>query len=60
MGIEVGGLLGLGILILNIFAIVKTFQSGAPTGTKIVWTLVILLLPVVGLLLWYFLGPGGR
>ncbi len=59
MGIEVGGLLGLIILALDIWAIVKIFESGATTGTKVVWILIILLLPVLGLLLWYFLGPRG-
>jgi hypothetical protein len=35
MGIEVGGLLGLVILVLNIWAIIKTFESGASTGAKV-------------------------
>ena len=37
MGIEVGGLLGLIILVLDVWALVKVFQSGAATGTKVVW-----------------------
>lgn len=57
--IEIGGLFGLIILILNVYAIVKTVQSNASTGTKVVWIVVILLLPVLGLLLWLFLGPKG-
>lgn len=57
--LEVGGLFGLIILILNVYAIVKTVQSNASTGTKVVWIVVILLLPVLGLLLWLFLGPKG-
>jgi hypothetical protein len=59
MGIEVSGLLGLLILIADIYAIVKTAQSSAPTGTKVLWIVVILLLPVVGLILWWVLGPKG-
>lgn len=57
MGIEVGGIFGLIILILNIWAIIKTVDSSATTGVKVVWILVILLLPVLGLLLWLLLGP---
>jgi len=57
MGIEVGGLLGLIILIANIWAIVKTVQSGASTGAKVLWIVVILILPVLGLLIWLFAGP---
>lgn len=55
--VQIGGLLGLIILIADIYAIVKTFQSSAGTGTKVLWTLVILIFPVVGLLLWLMLGP---
>lgn len=59
MGIEVGGILGLIILILDIWAVVKVIQSHAGTGSKIIWVLLIVLLPVIGLLLWFFLGPKG-
>lgn len=57
--VEIGGLLGLAILILNVYAIVKIVQSGAETGAKVLWIVLILLLPVLGLLLWFFLGPKG-
>lgn len=56
---EVSGLLGLIILILDVYAIVKTLQSNASTGAKVVWVVVILLLPVLGLLLWFLFGPKG-
>lgn len=57
--LEVGGLFGLIILILNVYAIVKTVQSNAGTGAKVAWIVVILLLPVLGLLLWFLFGPKG-
>ena len=56
MGIEVGGLFGLIILVLNIWAIIKIVQSGSTALTKALWIVIILLLPVVGLILWYLLG----
>ncbi len=59
MGIEVGGILGLIILIANVWAIVKIVQSGAGTGAKVIWIVVILLLPVLGLLIWLLAGPKG-
>lgn len=59
MGIEVGGLFGLIILAVDIWAIIKTVESGASTGSKVAWVLVILILPVVGLLLWFLFGPRG-
>ncbi|MDZ4731017.1 MAG: PLDc N-terminal domain-containing protein [Xanthomonadales bacterium] len=51
------GVLGLLILILDIWAIMKVLGSGASGGTKILWVLLILVLPVLGLVLWYLLGP---
>lgn len=55
MGFE-GGLLGLIILALDIWAIVQIMKSGQSGGSKLFWILLILLLPVVGLLIWYFAG----
>lgn len=57
--IEVTGLLGLIVLVLNVYAIVKIVQSRAGTGAKVVWIVVILLLPVLGLILWLLFGPKG-
>lgn len=57
MGIEITGLLGLVILILDIWAIVKTIDSSGTTGSKVVWILLILVLPVLGFILWLLLGP---
>ncbi len=57
--IEVGGFFGLILLILNVWAIVRVVQSSAGTGSKVLWIVLILLLPVLGLILWFFLGPKG-
>ncbi|MGE3627969.1 MAG: PLDc N-terminal domain-containing protein [Hyphomicrobiales bacterium] len=57
MGLEIGGLLGLIILIADVWAILKIMQSGASTGTKVLWIVVILVLPLFGLLLWLLMGP---
>ncbi len=57
MGIEVGGIFGLIILILDIWAIIKIVQSSAGTGTKVIWVVVIVLLPILGLILWLLFGP---
>jgi hypothetical protein len=57
MGIEVPGLLGLIVLVIDIWAIVKTIDSGATTGMKVLWILLILILPVLGLIFWLLLGP---
>ena len=57
MGIEVGGLGSLLVLILDVYAIIKIVSSGAPTGSKVLWTVIVLLLPIVGVILWFALGP---
>ena len=54
---ELGGLLGIIVLILDIWAIVRVAGSAASTGSKILWIVIILLLPVLGLILWWILGP---
>jgi hypothetical protein len=57
MQIEVTGILGLIHLALTIYAIVKIVGSSAGTGSKVLWILLVLLLPVVGLILWLLFGP---
>ena len=50
-------IIGLLILIADIWAIIKVFQSGASTGKKVIWTIIILVFPIIGLIVWYFAGP---
>lgn len=59
MGFEVGGIFGVLVLIADVYAIVKTLQSSAGTGAKVIWIVVILLLPILGFLLWLLMGPKG-
>jgi hypothetical protein len=51
------GILGLIVLILDIVAIMKIMGSHATPGMKILWTLLILFLPIVGLIAWWLAGP---
>jgi hypothetical protein len=57
MGIEVGGLFGLLVLIVNVWDIIRVVGSSASTGKKVLWVVLILLLPVLGVILWFLLGP---
>ena len=59
MGVETGGLLGLIHLVIVIYALVKIVQSGASTGAKVLWIVIVLVLPILGLVLWLLLGPKG-
>jgi hypothetical protein len=47
------------ILAGDIWAIINIFQSAASNEKKLIWTIAVVLLPVLGLVLWYFLGPRG-
>ena len=51
------GLWGLIVLIADVWAIVNIFQSSASTGKKVLWTVMVIVLPVLGFIIWYFAGP---
>lgn len=51
------GLLGLVICVLDVWAIASIINSDRDTGTKVLWILVVAILPVLGLILWWFAGP---
>ncbi|MGN0922428.1 MAG: PLDc N-terminal domain-containing protein [Cellvibrio sp.] len=44
-------------LVIVIYAVVKVIGSNAPTLNKLLWTLGIIIFPVVGVIVWYFAGP---
>ena len=48
---------GIIVLILDIWAIVSVFGSSASIGAKVLWVVLIIVLPVVGFIIWYFAGP---
>jgi hypothetical protein len=54
MGYSVWGLL---VLAGDIWAIINILQSSTSNEKKLIWTIAVVLLPVLGLILWYFLGP---
>lgn len=54
------GILGLLVLIADIYAIIKILQSSATGLKKLLWIIVILVLPIIGLIIWFFAGPGGK
>ena len=51
---------GIIVLIADVWAIISISQSGATTGRKVLWIVIVLLLPVIGFLLWLLLGPKSR
>ncbi|CAG8865265.1 hypothetical protein PS627_01187 [Pseudomonas fluorescens] len=59
MGSTFNGVVGLIILALDIWAILNVVKSSVSMGAKILWILLILLLPVLGLIIWAIAGPRG-
>lgn len=53
-------ILGLVVLVLDIYAIYQTLTSPASTLAKVLWTVAIILLPVLGFIVWLIAGPRGR
>jgi len=47
---------GLVVLVLDIIAVIEIVKSRDDGTKKAIWILMILFLPVLGLLLWFFLG----
>ena len=60
MNFGYSGLLGVLILAGDIWAIINIFQSSVSNEKKLLWILVVVLLPLLGLILWFFLGPRDR
>lgn len=55
--LEIYGIGGFILLVLNVWAIVSIVGSGASTGGKVLWVILILLLPVLGFIIWLIAGP---
>jgi hypothetical protein len=51
------GLWGVLVLIADVWAIINIVQSKATDGAKVLWVVLVILLPFLGLILWFFLGP---
>ena len=51
-----GQILGLLILVLDIIAIVDVLKSSMDTGKKALWILLILILPVIGMVIYFVIG----
>ncbi|BDM24210.1 PLD nuclease N-terminal domain-containing protein [Pseudomonas sp. NPDC089428] len=60
MGSSFNGLVGLIILALDIWAILNVIKSSSEVGIKVLWILLIALLPVIGLVIWAIAGPRGN
>jgi succinate dehydrogenase/fumarate reductase cytochrome b subunit len=55
-----GGILGIVVLVADIWAVLNIVQSKAETGPKVLWIAAVILLPVLGFIAWFMAGPRSR
>jgi len=51
------GILSIAILLADLWALYEVLRSDENYVTKGLWAVLIVLLPIVGLILWYLMGP---
>ena len=52
------GIWGIIHLALVAYAALQIFNSSADTVKKIIWVVIVAVFPLVGLIVWFFIGPG--
>lgn len=50
------GLLGIVILVLDVIAIVDCVKGSLEKGKKVLWIVLIILLPLIGMVLYFLIG----
>jgi hypothetical protein len=54
---EIGGIFGILILAADVWAILNIFQSSVTIAIKTLWIVLVIALPLIGVLIWFFVGP---
>ena len=57
MGFEYGGFFGLLLLAADIWALINIIQSANSNNSKAIWVVAVILLPLLGVIAWFFAGP---
>jgi hypothetical protein len=52
------GFWGIIHLVLVVYAAVRILDSSAETVKKVIWIAVVAAFPLVGLIIWFLIGPG--
>lgn len=60
MSFDYRGVFGILLLIAVVYAVVNIAGSSATPGHKALWIVLVLVLPLLGVILWFFLGPKSR
>ncbi|RMC34707.1 PLD nuclease N-terminal domain-containing protein [Paracoccus alkanivorans] len=48
---------GIVVFVLDVWAIAQIINTNEPMSKKILWIAIIVILPILGLIIWYFAGP---
>ena len=51
-----GGIFGLIVFVLDVITIIDCIKRNMDTNKKILWCILIILLPIIGLVLYFLLG----
>ena len=54
---QISGIGGFIILVLDVWAIVSILGSRAGNVQKVLWVVLVLVLPILGFIVWLLLGP---
>jgi succinate dehydrogenase/fumarate reductase cytochrome b subunit len=57
---EFSGIGGLVLLVLDVWAIVSIVNAPVATGRKVIWIILVVILPLLGFLIWLVAGPRSR
>ena len=52
------GMWGIIHLVLVVYAALQIINSSADTVKKAIWVVVVAAFPLIGLVVWFFIGPG--
>ncbi|MCV2868864.1 PLD nuclease N-terminal domain-containing protein [Defluviimonas sp. WL0002] len=55
--LELSGLGAFILLVLDVWALVSILGSSASTGRKVLWALLVIILPLIGFIIWLIAGP---
>ena len=52
------GMWGIIHLVLVVYAALQIINSSADTLNKVIWVVVVAAFPLIGRVVWFFIGPG--
>lgn len=58
--LELNGIIGILILVADIYALIQIFGSNEEPLKKALWAALVIVLPVLGLIIWFIAGPGRK